>query len=159
MSYESDAVASLQEAGQGAYSAAWEAGASFAKAATAVSRASDIVDCLARTIDLLVQAEALHTAADAAVKDIRAAIAAKMDAIGCTAVQGTHHSAHLAKKPAFLNVSDEALIPREWFVQPPPQLDKRALKAALKDRTIPGCHLATPNEMVLVLRPRKEPTP
>lgn len=156
-SYESDAVLGLQEAGQGAYSAAWEAGASFAKAATAVSRTTDIVDALARTIDLLVAAETLHRTADAAVANIRAKLAETMEATGATTVQATHHSAHLSRKPAFVSFGDESLVPREYYVQPPAQIDKRAVKAALADgKEVPGATLSVPNSMSLVLRARKE---
>lgn len=156
MSHASEAVEGLLAAAQAAYGPAWQAGAAFAKAATAVSQASDVVDALQAMIDLLVHAEMLHDAADAAVKNIRAKLASTMQDVGATAVQGTNHAAHLSRRPAFLSIDDESLVPPEFYVQPPPQLDKRALKEALKSKQVPGASLATPNDMVLVLRARKE---
>lgn len=156
MSYESDAVDGLRTATEAAYAACWEAGKQFAQGSTAVRQAGDIVDTLRRTIDLLVWAEALHDAADAAVREIRGVLASTMDATGATTVQGTHHSAHLARKPAFVSFSDESLIPAEFMVTKVTP-DKRAIAAALKDgKTVAGCNLAIPNEMSLVLRARKE---
>lgn len=45
-----------------------------------------------------------------------------------------------------LKISDEGEIPTQYFKRPPPEIDKSALKAALKaltdqDEPIPGCHL------------------
>ena len=161
MSYESDAVDGLRTATEAAYAACWEAGKAFAQGSAAVTKASDIVDTLARTIDLLVAAETLHRTADAAVANIRAKLAETMEATGATTVQATHHSAHLSRKPAFVSLGDESLIPSEYYVQPPPALDKRAIKAALMDgKEVPGATISTPNSMNLVLRARKEtPTP
>lgn len=154
MSYESDAADGLRTATEAAYAACWEAGKQFAQGSAAVTKASDIVDTLARTIDLLVWAEALHDAADAAVREIRATLSRTMEETGATTVQGTHHSAHLARKPAFVSISDEAAIPAEYIVQKP-SIDKRAIAAALKDgKAVAGCNLAIPNEMSLVLRAR-----
>jgi hypothetical protein len=134
------------------------AGRNFTHAAKAASQASDVVDVMRAAVDVLVAAETLHEEADAAVKDARAALAEAMESSGCTSLATKHHSAHLARKPAFLLIADEALIPRSFYVQPPEQLDKRALVSAIKDGTeVPGASLATPNAMSLVLRAKKEP--
>jgi hypothetical protein len=157
MSGASQAVDALQAAARAAYTATVTAGRFFAQRHSDVRVATDLTDVMARTIDLVAAVEALHDAADAAVRDLRAALAATMNDTGCTQVQGSHHAAHLARKPAFLNISDEAAIPRSFYVQPPPQLDRSALKAALKDGAqVPGVSMLQPNEMSLVLRAKKE---
>jgi hypothetical protein len=157
MSGADDAAAALKAAAQASYKSTFEAGSRFARAHTDVRQATDVVDVLARSIDLVVAAEALHAEADAAVKALRYALSSQMHDTGCTQVQGTYHAAHLAKKPAFLNIADEDAIPREFFVQPPVQLDKRALKSALTDGVpVSGVSLAYPNEMSLVLKSRSK---
>jgi hypothetical protein len=157
MSYETDALEALREQARLAYVPVFAAGTKFANAHSKARNRTDIVEALAMTIDLLVAAEALHDAADGAVKDLRAALSATMDATGATRIEATHHTAMLAKKPAFLNIVDEALIPREYFVQPPPKLDNSAVKSALKDgQQVPGVSLAIPNEMQLRLVTKKE---
>lgn len=45
-----------------------------------------------------------------------------------------------------LKIDDEGEVPTQYFKRPPPEIDKAALKDALKsleksDETIPGCHL------------------
>jgi hypothetical protein len=159
VTYETNALEALREQARLAYVPVFAAGTKFANAHSKARNRTDIVDALAMTIDLLVAAEALHDAADGAVKDLRAALSATMDATGATRIEATHHTAMLAKKPAFLNVSDEALIPRSFYVQPEPQLDRKALKAALANAPVPGASLAIPNEMVLRLVAKKEATP
>jgi hypothetical protein len=158
MSGADDAAAALKAAAQASYKATFEAGSQFARAHTAVRQATDIVEVFARSIDLVVAAEALHAEADAAVKALRATLSSQMQDTGCTQVQGTYHAAHLAKKPAFLNIADEDAIPRKFFVQPPAQLDKTALKSALTDgvEQIPGVSLGFPNQMSLVLKARSK---
>jgi hypothetical protein len=152
------AVTVLKDTARSAYRASFEAGSHFARRHSDVQQATDVVDVMARTIDLLAAAEALHGAADNAVKAIRINLAEQMDATGATRIEATHHTAMLAKKPAFLSIADENLIPREYFVQPPPRLDNSAVKSALKDgQQVPGVSLAIPNEMVLRLVAKKEP--
>jgi hypothetical protein len=108
-------------------------------------------------VDVVVAAESLHRAAIAAETAARASLAAAMESSGATTIAAEHQTAHLARKPAFLSIADETLIPRDFYTQPPPQLDKRALKSALADGTeVPGVSLAVPNSMSLVIRARKE---
>jgi hypothetical protein len=157
MSGASEAVAALRAAAVDAYRAAFDAGARFAHAHTKVRDETDVVGSMARTIDLIVAAEALHDAADAAVRSLRAALSNVMSETGASAIQSTHHAAHLARKPAFVAIADATAIPRDYYVQPPPALDKRAVLSALKDGIeVPGCSLGIPNEQSLVIRTRKQ---
>lgn len=157
MSYETQATATLQAAVEGAYRGTYLAGSHLARARNDAAKASDLVEVLARTIDLLVAAEALHDAADAAVATLRAVLAETMNDTGATTIQATHHSAHLARKPAYLDISAEATIPDRFWVQPPKAIDRSALKSALKDGAeVPGAILQQPNSMSLVIRAKKE---
>jgi hypothetical protein len=157
MSHANDIATALRERVAASALCVGAAGRSFTHAAKTVSQASDVVDVMRAAVDVLAAVETLHEEADAAVKVARAALAEAMETSGATTIQAEHHSAHLARKPAFLSIADEALIPRSFYVQPPEQLDKRAIVSAIKDGTeVPGASLATPNAMSLVLRAKKE---
>jgi hypothetical protein len=159
MSGASQAVDALQAAAQAAYRSTFEAGSHFARAHSNVRVATDLVDTMARTIDLIAAIEALHDAADAGVGDLRAALATVMSETGATKVEGTHHVAYLARKAAFVSINQETAIPPEFVVQRT-SIDKAAIKTALKDGAeVPGASLIQPNDQTLVLRSRKEPTP
>jgi hypothetical protein len=157
MSGATEATAALQAVARTCYAAAFEAGSAFARSHTAVAKATDIVATLQAEIDMLIAAEALSTAAEVSVKALRAVLAEQMETTGCTTVATANHKASLAKQPAFLSIADEGLIPRDFYVQPPPQLDKRALKSALSDGVaVPGVSLAIPNQMSLRIAAKKE---
>jgi hypothetical protein len=128
------------------------AGRGFTKAVQGASQASDVEDTMRAAVEAVVAAEALHKAADAAVKDLRAALQEAIDTSGCAAVQTEHHTASLRRQSPFVSIADEALIPRDYYVE---TLDKRALKSALADGIeVPGASLAHPNAMTLAIRAR-----
>jgi hypothetical protein len=157
MSHANDIAAALRERVAAIGASVGAAGRNFTHAAKAVSQASDVVDVMRAAVEVMVAAETLREEADAAVKVARAALTEAMESSGCTSIQAEHHRAHLARRPAFLSISDEASIPRSFYVQPPEQLDKKAVMSALKDGVaVAGASLATPNAMFLVLRAKKE---
>jgi hypothetical protein len=157
MSHANDIATALRERVAAIGASVGTAGRSFTHAAKAVSQASDVVDVIRAAVDAVVAAKALHTAADAAAKDARAALAEAMESSGCTSIQTEHDSAHLRRKPAFLNISDRTLIPAEFYVQPPPKLDESAVMSAIKDGIlVPGASIGIPNSMTLAISPRKE---
>jgi hypothetical protein len=131
------------------------AGRGFTKAVQGVSQASDVEDTMRAAVEAVVAAETLHKAADAAVKDLRAALQEAIDASGCAAVQTEHHTASLKRKSAFVTYSDRSLIPHDYYVV---RLDEKAVLSALKDGLpVPGASLAQPNAMVLAIRSRNVP--
>jgi hypothetical protein len=157
MSGASEAVKALQAVASDAYRATHIAGSHYARANQGVAEADDIVKALAATIDLLVAAESLHKAADEAVALLRRTLGETMNEVGASQIKGLHHTAQLARKPAFLTVENEATVPEQFWVQPPKAIDKRALKSALKDGAlIEGVNLVTPNEMQLRIVSNKE---
>ncbi len=159
MSGAQDAIAALQSVASDAYRATHIAGSHYARANQGVAEADDIVKALSCTIDLLVAAESLHKAADEAVAMLRRTLGEVMSDTGATQIKGLHHTAQLARKPAFLTIENEAAVPEQFWVQPPKAIDKRALKSALKDGAlIEGVNLVTPNEMQLRIVSNKEPT-
>ena len=156
MSMAADAVAALHETARANYKAVFEAGSQFANRHIAVAKAEDVVVTMAASIDMLVAAEALHDASEAAVKALRTTLAAQMAETGAAAIQGTHHTAGLAKRPAFVSIDNEAELPAEYLITKTAP-DKKAIASAIKDGVaVPGASLLTPNEQVLVLRARKE---
>lgn len=160
MSYESQAVDALHDAAAQVYAPTLTAGKALAAAYSSAKATNDIVAVLAALTDLVTAARDLHDAADHAMKQLREAMTEVMASTGATRIEGARYTAHLQRKPAFISISDEALIPRTYFVQPPPKLDTSALKDALKNGTeVPGATLAIPNEQTLVLRPNKEASP
>jgi hypothetical protein len=156
MSYAETLAATLKAAAQETYKATFEAGSSFGRAHGALRNAEDLVDVLARAIDLTVAVEALHNEADLAVKHLRAALAEAMGNSGAASIHGAHHTAYLSKRPAFVSIDQEDLIPAE-FTTTKTVVDKRAIASAIKDGVaVAGASLLTPNEPVLVIRSRKE---
>jgi hypothetical protein len=128
------------------------AGRGFTRAAQAVAQGTDIADVMRAAVDAVVAAEALHKAADASVKDLRAALQEAIDASGCAAVQTEHHTASLKRKSAFVTYSDRSLVPHDYYVV---RLDEKAVLSALKDGLpVPGASLAQPNAMTLAIRAR-----
>ena len=157
MSGASEAVKALQATASNAYRATHIAGSHYAGANRGVEEADDVVKALSCTIDLLVAAEALQKASDDAVAMLRRTLGEVMSDTGATQIKGLHHTAQLARKPAFLTVENEATIPEQFWVQPPKTVDKRLLKSALKDGLlIEGVNLVTPNEMQLRIVSNKE---
>jgi hypothetical protein len=131
------------------------AGRGFTRAVQGVAQGADIMDVMQAAVDAVVAAEALHKAADAAVKDLRAALQDAIDASGCAAVQTEHHTASLKRKSAFVTYSDRSLVPHDYYVE---RLDEKAVLSALKDGLpVPGASLAQPNAMVLAIRSRNVP--
>jgi hypothetical protein len=131
------------------------AGRTFTRAVQGVAAASDVEEVMRLALEATIAAEGLHKAAEAAVRLLRETLAEVIETTGCHSVCTEHHTASLKHQPKFLSISDEALIPREFYAQPPPRLDKHALLSALKDGIeIPGASIGIPNAMTLAIRAR-----
>jgi hypothetical protein len=147
-----ESVRALHKAALDSYRPTVEPGRRLVSSVKAATEATDIILVMQSLVDVIIAAEGLQTAAEAAVKAARAALSSEMQNTGATSIQCEHHGAHLARRQAFLSIDDEALISRDYFVQLPPQLDKKALKAALQNGPVQGASLVTPNDMSLVIR-------
>jgi hypothetical protein len=152
--------AALRERVAGIATSVGNAGRCFTRAAQAVSGVSDVEEVMRAAVEVVVAAEALHKLLkDTVLAELRAALAEAIESSGCPAVRTEHHTAYLQRQQAFLSIADEARIPREYYVQPPVALDRRALKSALADGLeVPGASLATPNARTLAIRTRNEET-
>jgi hypothetical protein len=155
--HASAVVAALHEAVAATAQSVGSAGRSFTKAVQAVSGADDVVDAMARTIDLLVAAEALHDAAKEAVKQVKAAFAEQIAETGAGTVRSERHIAYLQKRSDYLDVPDEAAVPEQFTRR---AIDTPALKTALAGGLQVNWARLMPNpEQTLVIRAKKEAAP
>jgi hypothetical protein len=155
-SHANDIATALRERVAAIATSVGNAGRGFTRAVQGVAQGADIMDVMRAAVAALAAAEALHDTADSAVREARAALAECMENSGAPSVKTEHHSAYLSRKQPFLSITDESKIPRDFYVQPPVALDKRALKSALIDGvTVDGVSLVTPNSMSLVIRARE----
>jgi hypothetical protein len=155
MSHADTIATALRERVAGIATSVGNAGRGFTMTTKAVAQVSDLEEMMRATLDAVVAAETLHKAADASVKDLRAALQEAIDASGCAAVQTMHHTASLKRKSAFVTYSDRSLVPHDYYVE---RLDEKAVLSALKDGLpVPGASLAQPNAMVLAIRSRNVP--
>lgn len=78
-------------------------------------------------------------------ESIRAYLLFQCQAAGISKIESPWFTLAVRKNPPSVVVDDEAVIPAEYIVQPPPpspRPDKDAIKRALKAGTaVPGCHL------------------
>jgi hypothetical protein len=147
--YETQSRDTLHKAMADAYAPVYRAGADYASSHKKAAGVTDIVETMAAMASTILAAEHLRDTADQAVKDMRAALAEQMDSVGCTKATDGAIVAYLSKKPSFLSIDDEAIIPRHFFVTKPPELDRKSLKAALEKSEIPGARIVVPNDMRL----------
>lgn len=64
-----------------------------------------------------------------------------MEIAGVKAISCPHFEVRLQANPEKVDVFEEALVPNKFYKQPPPVLDKAALKDALKKGDVPGAKL------------------
>ena len=84
-------------------------------------------------------------------KMTRTAIAAAMDQAGKKKVDTALGTVSVRSIPPSVQVTEEAEIPTEFWKQPEPKLDKKALLAALKDKqTIPGATLSNGGQTIAI---------
>ena len=156
MSHAAAAARTLKDAAKAEFTATFEAGSRFARAHAELRKQNDVVEVMRDMVPLIVAIEELHAAADAACKALRRVLAQTMNETGATSVQSEHHGAHLAKRPAFVDIPDEAAVPDE-YVETRRAIDKRKIAAALKDGArFNWASLVQPTEQILVLRARKQ---
>lgn len=147
----------LQRAVKDAYGLAHQGGVGFHRAAAEVAKADDILATMAQAISAITAAEELAEAADMAVKSMRAALAEQLAETGAEKVSNGYHTAYLSKRPASVAITEPAAIPREYWVQPPPAPDKRAIMRAINDGVdVPGAEKVVPNEPLLVIKSRQK---
>ena len=141
----------------GVYSPVHHAGAAYVKAYQAATRATDLVEVMQHTVLLAVSAEHLKDMAAEAEKAIRSILAQTMNDTGATQIDAEGIKAYLSRKPAFVSIDQEDLVPKSYMVEREPVWGTKQIKADLEAGTlVPGCTLIRPNEMQLNLRSKKE---
>jgi hypothetical protein len=156
MSYADTARLALQDAVRDAYRPVWDAGAAYSNAYLAVGKSPDIVQAMQHTVALILSAGHLSEMAAEAEKAARDILATQMAETGATTIQTDAHTAYLSRKPAFVSVDQPNLVPSNYWVQPDPVLDRKAIKKALEGNdVVPGVTLIRPNESVLNIKARK----
>jgi hypothetical protein len=152
MSHADIIAAALRERVAAIAQSVGTAGRGFTRAVQGVAVATDVEEVMRAALIAVDAARALHKAADTAVEDATAALAEAIESSGIPSVQTEHLTAFLKRQQAFVNISDEALIPKHYYTE---TLDKRALKSALVDGLeVPGASLATRNARTLAIRAR-----
>jgi hypothetical protein len=155
VSHADTARIALQDEIRRTYKPVWDAGTSYSNTYLQVGKATDIVETMQRTVDLVLAASHLAEMAAEAEKTARSILSEQMTETGATSIQTDGHTAYLARKPAFVSVDQPNLVPHELMTQPAPVIDKRAIKAAIESGTeVPGCTIVRPNEFALVIRGR-----
>lgn len=87
----------------------------------------------------------------------RGLLAKAMEMAGRDKIETATGTISLGVNPVSAIVTDESVIPSEFFEQPPPKLNKRALLAALKEKretggAIPGATLSNGSARVTIRR-------
>jgi hypothetical protein len=156
MTFADTARTALQDAVRRAYRPVWDAGAAYSNAHIQALKATDIVDTMKHAVDLILSAGHLSEMAAEAERTARDILAAQMAECGATTIQTDNHTAYLSRKPAFVSVDQPDLVPANYWVQPDPVLDRKAIKRALEgDDIVPGVSLVRPNESQLNIKTRK----
>jgi hypothetical protein len=74
-------------------------------------------------------------------KSIKQYLQREMEKTGKTKIKGELFNIGIQKNQASVNVLNEHLIPKGFFIPQPPKLDKKQLKEELKHGDIPGAEL------------------
>ena len=130
------------------------AATAYGAAHTALTDAIDVVDTMKAAVTLIVAAEALKDQSDAAARAMRATLSEVIEATGIPAVQTEDHRAITADPPRYATISDEVLIPAEYWSRPHP--DRTAIAKALREGIeVPGATLSNGGAPVLRITARK----
>lgn len=156
VSYADAARIALQDAVRKAYRPVWDAGAAYSTAHINALKATDIVETMQHTVELILTVSHLAEMAAEAEKAARDILATQMAETGATTIQTNGHTAYLSRKPAFVSVDQSDLVPANYWVQPDPVIDRKAIKRVLEgDDVVPGATLIRPNESQLNIKARK----
>lgn len=156
MSGADEATAAIHKAARVVYAPVHAAGVAYVKAHQAAMASTDLVETMQHTVALALAAEHLKEMATEAEKQARAVLCEQMTETGATTIQTDAHTAYISRKPAWVSIDQEDMLPPEYMRQPPPQIDKKAVKSAIEGgEDIPGCSLVRPNDYTLVIRAKK----
>ncbi len=110
-------------------------------AAADVMLETDLIACASSVVSLIIALEDARDAADALARQAREALTETLEATTGRVKAGIH-TASTSNGRQSVAITDDAAIPAEYLRQPPPQPDKAAILAALKEgRAVPGAVL------------------
>lgn len=156
MSYADTSRTALQDAIRKAYRPVWDAGAAYSNAHLQALKATDLVDTMRHTVDLILTASHLSEMAAEAEKAARDILATQMAECGASNIQTDGHTAYLARRAAFVSIDQEDLVPGNYWRQPDPVIDRKAVKQAIEaGDVVPGATVVRPNESTLCIKTRK----
>lgn len=86
-----------------------------------------------------------------AATTLRAIILQAMDTAEIQKITGPEMTLSYRQTAGKLVIDDESKVPSDYFKQPPPVLDKKALAEAIKEHAVEGCHISN-GELSLTIR-------
>lgn len=160
MSGARDALEKLRTAARFGYANTFPAGANYAQCHAAMMKQGDVVLAMSAAVDLLVAAEELAEKAAQCAEHLRTAMREAIDDTGAPNVQAAHHTAHLARKPAYITIGDPSKVPGQYWDTPPAKINNARLRADLQAGIkVESVSLTPSNERTLVVKARKDTTP
>jgi hypothetical protein len=127
----------------------------YAERHNAAAPLTDLVQMIPAYADLIMAAEVVKAAADAADRALRATLAAVMEDTGAPSIAGPHHTVSLSRGAAAVIVTDEAAIPNTYLTTKTAP-DKAAIRSAISHGIeVPGAVLAN-GAPVLSIRKRQK---
>lgn len=157
MSTELDATNRLVEVAAVQAAALRAAVQSYATAHNATVQHHDLLQMVPDYAALILQAEAVKAAADAARTAMRTVLATVLDDTGAPAIGGKHHTVSIASAPAAVIITDASSIPAA-FIRTTEAPDKEAIRKAIEaGQDVPGAVLSRGNGApVLSIRKRNQ---
>jgi hypothetical protein len=156
MSGASTARDKLHAAVAAAYKQTLQSGKQLAQGVSNAVVELDLERYYVETVGVIMALDQLAANAQAAAKDVRAALQFSMQDTGCPQVTADNFTAYLQREPAWVEVVDPKQIPPDLWKRPEPEPDKRRIKDAFdQGRTIPGASINMRNSQRLVIRPKQ----
>lgn len=157
MSGATEARDKLRKVIDAVYAPIHSAGRAYVKVYQAAALADDLVETMQQSVLLVIASEHLKEMASEAEKSLRSILSETMGDTGATTIETSGVKAYLSRKPAWVSIDQTDLVPQSFYTQPPPTIDRKAIKAAIEaGDDVPGCSLIKPNDTQLNLRSKKE---
>jgi hypothetical protein len=146
----------LHKAVVGAYKQTLLGGAALARGVSQAVREADLERYYVETVHIIMALDKLAADAQAAAKDVRAALLTSLQDTGCPQVSTDSFVAYLQREPSWVEVIDPKEIPPDLWKRPEAEPDKRRIKEAIEaGRIIKGASVNIRNASRLVIRPKQ----
>lgn len=146
----------LHKAVAAAYKHTLQSGRRLAEGVSAAVVELDLERYYVETVRVIMALDQLAADAQAAARDVRAALLFSMQDTGCPQVSTDGFVAYLQREPSWVDIIDPKLIPPDLWKRPEPEPDKRRIKEAIEQgRVIQGAGINMRNSQRLVIRPKQ----